>query len=217
MPSPPNETMVNAYFARLAAPLAPLPADVRDAQLRELHQHLAALVSAREAQGLSPEDATASALAQMGDPTQVGRNLCREWKRSRRDPFWSTVIAIGLTQFILYTFMTERLMWLFQSQGTHGMFSRQSSFLFTDLLAMWYVLVSVLGGIFVGRRLLERAVAGAFFVGLVASASSMSLIVYSDIHNHVWAVPGLSVSGYEILAAYVVSSLKRRDWKFQLK
>ena len=218
MPSPPNETAVSAYFARLASPLAPLPADVRDTQMRELQQHLDALVAAREAQGLSPEDATVSALVQMGDPAQIGRKLCREWRRAQRDPFWPTVIAIGLTQLFLYSLINGMFpLPFFAGMGTPAFNGQVFSSFYVPVQLVCASLLPILVGILVGRLLPERAIAGAFFVGLIASVSGSFSTAYLDIHSNIWAVPGLSVSGNEILAAYIASSLKRRDWKFHLE
>ena len=83
MSSPLNDYQVEQWFQRLNAPLKRLPAEERVALHSEVRQHLDALVAANEELGSSPEEAWALALAQFGDPAQIGRKMYQEWQQGQ--------------------------------------------------------------------------------------------------------------------------------------
>src|SRR5262245_39311478 len=78
MENPRSEALIDAYFAKLHAQMGRMPEAQRRELEQELRQHLAALVARRVELGLSPEGATAAALARFGDPVRIGRRLARE-------------------------------------------------------------------------------------------------------------------------------------------
>lgn len=82
--SSPFETLeAQEWFRRFEASLRRLPMEERLRQREEVQQHLEGLMAAQEALGQSPEAAWKAALAQFGDPTQIGRKLCQEWQQGR--------------------------------------------------------------------------------------------------------------------------------------
>ena len=94
MSSPLNDPSVDQWFRRFDAAAKHLPSDDRAAQHEELRQHLDALAAANVASGQSPELAQQNALTRLGDPSQIGRKLDREWQQSRTG-FRADIRAIG--------------------------------------------------------------------------------------------------------------------------
>jgi len=82
MENNPLVTRVEAYFSALEAPLNELPAARRGEFLREARAHVQSMVEARRADGMDELAAWDSALANFGDPQEVGRALWREWASS---------------------------------------------------------------------------------------------------------------------------------------
>ena len=83
MSSPLNDPTVTDWFRRFDAAAKHLPAEDRAAQHEELRQHLDALTAANVASGQSPEAAQQNALTRLGDPSQIGRKLDREWHKNQ--------------------------------------------------------------------------------------------------------------------------------------
>jgi len=77
------QNRLDAYVAQLDRHLARLPAWRREEELREIRQHLEALVMAYQELGSSEGEAVALALAQFGPPAQNARDLCRVWRRQQ--------------------------------------------------------------------------------------------------------------------------------------
>lgn len=63
------------YLAEIEVQLATLPAERREAQLREIRLHLQLMVEDYIAIGDSPEEAVAAALRQFGSSSKLGREL----------------------------------------------------------------------------------------------------------------------------------------------
>jgi uncharacterized membrane protein len=77
------QNRLDAYVARLDRHLARLPVWRREEELREIRQHLAALVMAYQELGSSEGEAVSLALAQFGPPAQNARDLRRAWRRQQ--------------------------------------------------------------------------------------------------------------------------------------
>lgn len=81
-----NNEELDHWFQRLNAPLKHLPAQERVEIHAEVRQHLEALAAANEELGSPPEEAWQFAMAQFGNPTQIGRRLRREAMALLSDP-----------------------------------------------------------------------------------------------------------------------------------
>ena len=101
-----HEDPVDAYLAGVARQLAALPADERDEELRELRQHLDALVAGYRATGLEPEAAARAAVERFGEPERIGRGLRKVADRYRRraDPAlrWKRALVGGVTVTMIH-------------------------------------------------------------------------------------------------------------------
>lgn len=92
--SPLDDSALTDWFRRFDAAARHLPAEDRAAQHEELRQHFDALTAANVALGQSAEAARANALTRLGNPSQIGRKLDREWQQSRTG-FRADISAIG--------------------------------------------------------------------------------------------------------------------------
>lgn len=214
MPNLSDDPRVARFFLRLDAPLCRMPEPERADLHTELRQHLETLVAAQLELGASPEEAIESALSSFGDPTNVGRKLMREWRLKNRDPFWATIVIIGVCQFVLNCGL---YLWLVMPL-THGMttiLDRSTISQLSQITNFISPLLPLLGGVAVGLRQPSRAVFGAFFAGMLAGV--LYWLFFMIAFSHVWRMPSFGVSGMECLAAYVVSSIKRRDWTLQIR
>lgn len=205
-----DDERVERFYLRLNEPLRRMPAPERAELHQELRQHLETLAAAHLELDASPEEAIEAALRSFGDPAIVGRKLMREWRLKNRDPFWVTVGAIGASQFAL----NALLFCLIVSSNNHRWLV---DIHFSQMFNLASFLIPVLGGIMAGFRLPERAFSAAFASGLIASSHVLLWIFYAAVHGSYGSLPNFSVPGTECLAAYVVSSIKRRDWTLQIR
>ena len=93
MDNRPNNPELERYIAEIGMRLGALPAARRDEELRELRQHLTALVEGHRARGLSEDAAVAAALRQFGRAEQLGQDLHAAWARPRLPRLWPWVGA----------------------------------------------------------------------------------------------------------------------------
>lgn len=113
MSSPLNDPALTDWFRRFDAAARHLPAEDRAAQQEELRQHLDALIAANGALGQSAEAAQQNALTRLGDPSQIGRKIDREWQQSRTG-FRADMRAIGLgLSFTVACYCMTRLLYIF--------------------------------------------------------------------------------------------------------
>ena len=70
------DNRLNEYLQKLEAALGDLEAEQRTNELREMRQHIEAMVARQIERGQSSDEALTEALAQFGPPQQVGRALC---------------------------------------------------------------------------------------------------------------------------------------------
>lgn len=93
----PDNPQIRDYFIRLNAQCAKMPDAVLEDRRQELQFHLASLIDAQRADGVSEDDAVSAALVQMGDAAQIGRTLMRQWRASHglatRAAFYITIAA----------------------------------------------------------------------------------------------------------------------------
>lgn len=207
-----DDQRVKRFFFRLDEPLRGIPAPERAELHTELRQHLETLVATHLELGASPEEAIEAALRSFGDPAIVGRKLMREWRLKNRDPFWATVAAIGVFQLVLGSALQILLAWRFHYYG-HGAIDTHVA----QMYNLGVSLIPLLGGIVVGLRLPDRVISAAFFVGFIASVNGLVWFFINAAETHTWMLPHWGVSGMGCLAAYVVSSIKRRDWTLQIR
>ena len=98
---------VERYLAAIDVRLRALPPTRRDEELRELRQHLAALVDGHRARGLSEDEAVAMALRQFGRAEQIGQDLHEAWARPGQPQLWPWVFAyLGFVALIFGAFAT---------------------------------------------------------------------------------------------------------------
>jgi hypothetical protein len=94
MPKQPDRDLEH-YLARIAGQLRPMPADRRNVELDEVHQHLQDLTEQYQDAGMTGDQAIASALRQFGSPGRLGSQLLRAWCRENPKnlpgTIWSTV------------------------------------------------------------------------------------------------------------------------------
>ncbi|PQV63473.1 hypothetical protein B1R32_11134 [Abditibacterium utsteinense] len=70
-----QNTQLENYLRNLKARLHGLTSVQRESEMREVQQHLEALVAWHIQQGKSPDDATQAAIQQFGAPTKLGSEL----------------------------------------------------------------------------------------------------------------------------------------------
>jgi hypothetical protein len=88
-----DNALLDRYIADLGARLRALPPAARDEELREVRQHLDALVAGHLAQGQSEEAAIEAALRQFGQAEQIGRQLQHAWEKNRVPRLWLYAVA----------------------------------------------------------------------------------------------------------------------------
>lgn len=74
---------LDQYIETIHARLKSLPAAQRDEEVREIRQHLDALVAGHRAAGLGEDEAVHVAIRQFGHAEQVGRELHQTWQPQR--------------------------------------------------------------------------------------------------------------------------------------
>lgn len=110
----PNKQIDN-YLEDLGANLRALPPARREEELREVEQHLEALVSAYLQDGYSREEATHRALLQFDQAKQLGRALYGTWFRQQLlasarlivRPF-SVWLGIATVNFLFFSSMNDK-------------------------------------------------------------------------------------------------------------
>ena len=97
-----DNSPLDRYIADLGARLRALPPAARDEELREVRQHLDALVAGHLAQGQSEEEAIEAALRQFGRAEQIGRQLLRAWEKNRVPRLWLHAVAYLFMVALIY-------------------------------------------------------------------------------------------------------------------
>jgi len=102
-----GNTRVERYLADIGAHLKALSPAQHEEEVRELREHLDALVRDRRAEGLGDEEAGAAALRQFGDAGRIGRRLRGAWARRRPPRLWPWVtVYLGLAVLIFGAYAT---------------------------------------------------------------------------------------------------------------
>jgi hypothetical protein len=96
---------IDRYIETLGARLRSLSPAQRDEELREVRQHLDALVAGHNARGLSEEEAVEAALRQFGHAEQIGQQLQGALAPRRTAPllpyviFYLALVALAFGAF----------------------------------------------------------------------------------------------------------------------
>lgn len=167
MSSPLNDPLVAEWFRRFDAAARHLPTDERAAQHEEIYQHLEGLAAAKVAQGQPNGVAWEAALAQFGDPVQIGRKINREWQQSRTGfcaDMKAIVFGMGLTwlqSLAIPLWGAAWLLWM-HFHGT-GSFNGHAP----QLPVLAYRTVGIGGTLLIcaaiGRKYPLQAIKGAFY------------------------------------------------------
>lgn len=81
------------YLTTIDAGLQTLPAARRAEELREIRQHLEALVAGHMARGAAEADAVEAAIRQFGHAEKIGRGLEAAWERRRAPRLWPHLLT----------------------------------------------------------------------------------------------------------------------------
>ena len=197
--SPLNDPTIADWFNRLDAAWRRLPEAERTRQREEVQQHLESLVAAKVAEGQTSEEAWSVALAQFGDPTQIGRKLYREWKQSKvgfRAEMSAILFALELQVLIRLFFVLFGLMMVIGIPPI--------------VCVLLYLACFPLACVFVGRRYPMQAIKGVFYAGLLCSL--WMGVEYQTSPVRFLASTFIVVS-FQVLIAYLASVTKRGWYK----
>jgi len=98
-----NEQL-DRYVNTLSARLKKVPPAERNEELREIRQHLEALIAGYIAQGRSEEAATAEAIGQFGRADRLGRELGGAWARRQVRRLWPLVVVYVSMVLLIFGF-----------------------------------------------------------------------------------------------------------------
>jgi hypothetical protein len=102
-----DNPQVDRYIATLGARLRSLSPARRAEELREVRQHLDALVAGHLARGLSEEEAVEAALRQFGHAEQIGQQLQGALEQRRAPRLWPYLaVYLALVALIFGAFAT---------------------------------------------------------------------------------------------------------------
>jgi len=211
---PSNDPTLADWFRRFDAAARHLPAEDRAAQQEELRQHLDALNAANVASGQSAEMAQQNALTRLGDPSQIGRKIDREWQQSHggfRTDMKAIGFGVALHIVVLLVIQLMNPLW----PGT--------------VYSYWMMLIlvysmAVLCNTVIGRIYPHQAIKAStysylfatllFWVSLVASDTQL---LNSDNRHYLWvAIAGslLKAPWWIIgnVAIAYLASVTRRGW-----
>ncbi len=212
--SPLDDSAVADWFRRFDVAARHLPAEDRVAQHEELRQHLDALAAANVALGQSPEAAQQNALTRLGDPSQIGRKLDREWQKSctgfRAD---MRAIGFGFGLHIVVLLVTKLMNPLWQ--GT--------------VYSYWMMLIlvcsmAVLSNTVIGWMYPRQAIKASTYTYLFALLISWILLIASnpqlldsDNRHYIWT--GIAYNLFKTpwwiignVAIAYLASVTRRGW-----
>ncbi len=102
---------IERYLATIAGRLRSLPPSLREEELREVRQHLDALVASHRARGADESAAVDAALRQFGRPERIGRQIGTVWARRRPPRLWPALVSYPLLVvaiFAMFTLLNDR-------------------------------------------------------------------------------------------------------------
>jgi hypothetical protein len=97
-----SDTTVNEYLAQLSARLKALPADRREEELREIRQHLDALVAGHVHRGKTEAEAVQAAIRQFGHAERIGAELGDACARAGETRSWWKSLLVQSLVFVCY-------------------------------------------------------------------------------------------------------------------
>jgi hypothetical protein len=95
---------LDRYIKTVSARLKTLTPAQRDEELREIRQHLEALIAGYLAQGRSEDTATSEAIRQFGRAEQIGRELGSAWAQRQIRRLWPYAVAYVATALFIFGF-----------------------------------------------------------------------------------------------------------------
>lgn len=208
MPASPD-VQIDDCMARLARQLKSLPAAEREEHLRELRQHLDALIAMHRELGAMEEEAVRAALHSFGDPTRIGRQMAQEWRRRQQSQMSVELRAVlfTLTVYSLAVYATHA--------GDIFLGATMSSGQALVALAGIPLLTGAMTGALFSRIAVPAVLyATASLVGMVWLPALLLLVVAPDDGTtyalKVFAVQSACWLPLSCLAAYGASALRRR-------
>ena len=223
--SPLNDPQVEDWFRRLDAAWRRMPAEERTRQREEVQQHLEGLVAAKVSAGQSAEEAWSFALAQFGNPAQIGRKIYREWRLSRTG-LRADVMAIlfGLSLSVSNYCLVQLLFALpliaFYCTGSQNSLYWSSTPAFYAVLQILYF-----GGAFliyglIGRKYPFQAIKGALFTYVLSYLFGWTYVIAFLLSSHGHLSPAMVTRGLPYLPLHLVciialaylASVTKRGW-----
>ncbi len=183
---------IERYLKQVERQFKGLTSEQREAELREIGQHIQAIVDESEQQGLCHAEAVREALRQFGAPHKVGRELQRA--SSRRLPLWLSLITnLMMAQAALNVVGTCTFIVLLNIQGI-----RSSSFpWFSGLhfsIIQYGVIVMALG--------LRRLKPKVFWLVVTYQFLALNLSI-----TRIWPLLGKSEHHDGQIIAFILTSL----------
>ncbi|HEY0607628.1 MAG TPA: permease prefix domain 1-containing protein [Herpetosiphonaceae bacterium] len=97
-----DDRRLDHYITTLDKRLRSLPQAQREDDLREVRQHLEALVAGHVMRGMSEADAVDAALRQFGRAEQIGKDLAALQQPSR--PLWQYLLMYAACVLVIFVF-----------------------------------------------------------------------------------------------------------------
>ena len=219
--SPFENLEVQRWFRQFDSTLRRLPTEEQTRQREEVLQHLEGLAAAQEALGQSPEAAWKAALVQFGDPTQIGRKLCQEWRQGQtgfRADMSAIFFGVGLLllELVIFTVIVNvQILWL-NSHVANTPLHLNNSRTFIRWLN-WGTGIAIYG--LVGLKYPYQAIKGAFFANLfgIIFGNMMVFCLMATQHKINFPPPTIilvSVPGWAFAHATIayLASVTKRGW-----
>jgi hypothetical protein len=207
-----DDTQIVQFFDQLHEQLWGMPWSESSRINRELQLHMEEIVEARLAAGLDKDEAVSYALRQLGNPSDLGKKLRREWYLTERCRVGVTVWAI-----------TEACFWLLLIYVFVGLIMWSDHFIVTNHNRDIMLAAPILTGVALGVRHAREAVASVvhmtgivyvLFVGLCIR-EAISSGTHGPVAFNWYDAAFSSVSSFVTYAlfaaipAYFVSAWKR--------
>lgn len=98
-----DDRRLEHYITTLGKRLQSLPQSQREEDLREVRQHLEALVAGHVMRGMSEADAVAAALRQFGRAEQIGKELAAA-QQPNRAGLWRPLLMYACCVLVIFIF-----------------------------------------------------------------------------------------------------------------
>ncbi len=225
--SPLNDPTVADWFRRLDAAWKRMPADEQTRQREEVRQHLESLATSNTAQGQPLDAAWSAALAQFGNPSQIGRKIYREWCQSRtgfRPDMRAILFGLGLwaLNYCLVQLLFALPLIALYFTGSQQYLHWNRTIIFDVVLQSFYF-----GGAFliyglIGHKYPLQAIKAALFTFVLSYLFAWVPVTAYFLSNHAHPSLGMVTRGLPLLPlrlagvmmlAYLASVTKRGWYK----